>query len=82
MPYIGKHMNIVDVCETLLEILDEELDISSVEIPEHKAENAKRISRREKVRLARRIMAKISPFTIVPLRVSPLVYGGISPCMV
>lgn len=73
MPYIGKHMNIIDVCETLLDLLEEELDLSNVEIP--KAQN--RLTRREKVRIGRRVMAKIGRFPTVAIRISPVLYGGI-----
>lgn len=73
MPYIGKHMSIVDACEILFEILDEELDLSNVEITE---KPMRKMTRREKVKIARRIMAKIPLLPVFKMRISPILYAG------
>lgn len=69
MPYIGKHMDIIDTCEILLDLLEEELDISGVEIVEPK----KKITRREKARIAKRVMANFS-FPVTTIRTSYVLY--------
>lgn len=72
MPYIGKHTEICTAIEMMLEYLDELLDFSNVEIESDAEIHERKITRREKVRISRRIMAKFSLFHIFRLRVSPL----------
>lgn len=72
MPYIGKHTEICTAIEMMLEYLDELLDFSNVEIESDAEISERKITRREKVRISRRIMAKMSVLPVFRLRVSPL----------
>ena len=67
MPYIGKHLSVVDACEIMLEYLDEMLDISNAEIPaETNAEPVIPVRKRREVARMQKHMRSFMPVFHIP----------------